>query len=149
MQVFEESLDTNDTNLKARLYGVLHQMKTFDFFFGLKLAYGILQHTDNLAKALQKSDLSASEGYHMAMSTIKTLEFLKSDENFSSFWNEVKEEAEKNDVEEPILGRKRSRPAKVAKALPTIENFSTVEEKYKSNYMKAFKTYYGSSIETL
>ena len=52
---FEESLeDTNDTNLKARLTGVLFQMKTFDFFFGLKLAYGILQHTDNLAKALQK-----------------------------------------------------------------------------------------------
>ena len=140
MQVFEESLeDTNDTNLKARLTGVLFQMKTFDFFFGLKLAYGILQHTDNLAKALQKSDLSAAEGYHMAKATTSTLEFLKTDENFLSFWSEVKENGEKNDIEEPTLGRKRSRPANVAKALPTIEYFSTVEEKYKSYYMKAFK----------
>ena len=150
MKVFQESLeDTTDTDLKARLTGVLFKMKTFDHYFGLKLAYKILEITDNLARALQKKDLTAAEGYHMAMSTVSTLEVLKTDENFESFWHEVntdrlnfnthEDNLEEYYIEEPVLPRQRFRPAKVADVLSPIENFSTVEEKYKSHYMQAFE----------
>ena len=48
-------------------------MQMFDFFYGATLAYMILRHTDNLSCALQKGDISASEGQDTTAMTVKTL----------------------------------------------------------------------------
>ena len=76
IRLFQQTT-TLDTELKARLAGILANMEKFEFYFGLWLAYTVLRHTDNLAKSLQKSDLSAAEGLHMAEATIATLESLQ------------------------------------------------------------------------
>ena len=43
-----------DTESKARLQGVLAQMKTFDFLFGVTLGEMVLRHTDNLSKTAEQ-----------------------------------------------------------------------------------------------
>ena len=78
LKLNQEALETiTDTDLKAKLGGILAKMAKFDFLFGLYLAYTVLRHVDNLATALQKRDLSAVEGYHMAQATIATMESLQ------------------------------------------------------------------------
>ncbi len=62
-ELWEESIDlVKDTEMKARINGVASQMKTFDYYFGICLGHLILKHSDNLSRALQMSDISASEG---------------------------------------------------------------------------------------
>ena len=51
-----------ETEMKARIHGVQSQMQQFDFFWGVTVGELILQHTDNLSRALQKADVSAAEG---------------------------------------------------------------------------------------
>ena len=50
------------TDMKSRLNGAMYQMKKFNFLFAICLAKEILFITDNLAKALQERNLSASQG---------------------------------------------------------------------------------------
>ena len=48
----------------------------YALFFGVHLGYLILNHTDNLSKALQSPKLSASEEQHILSMTVITLETL-------------------------------------------------------------------------
>ena len=43
----------------------------------------LLQHSDNLSKALQGSHVSAAKGQAVAMMTVKALELLRQDDMFS------------------------------------------------------------------
>ena len=54
--------DVTDPSVKARIIGVEHQFKTFQFFFGVFLGNLLLKHSDNLSKTLQSPKISASEG---------------------------------------------------------------------------------------
>ena len=60
-----------DTEVKAKIIGVSSQMKTFDFYFGVKVSKLILQMTSNLSRTLQHEHLSVSEGQSVAQCTIK------------------------------------------------------------------------------
>ncbi len=71
--------------MKARINGVASQMKTFDYYFGICLGHLILKHRDNLSRALQKSDISASEGQEVASMTLKVLKSIRSDDMFKFF----------------------------------------------------------------
>lgn len=79
--------------MKARIQGVAAQMQKFDFFFGATLAQLILRHTDNLSRTLQKADMSAAEGQQIAAMTLDCLKYLRSDEQFTLFWQRVTAEA--------------------------------------------------------
>ncbi len=72
--------------MKARINGVASQMKTFDYYFGICLGHLILKHSDNLSRALQKSDISASEGQEVASMTLKVLKSIRSDDMFKLLW---------------------------------------------------------------
>lgn len=79
-ETWDDSLAVvKDTEMKARLLGVLAQMKSFDFF-GVLLGEVILSHGDNLSRTLQKRDISAAEGQEVAELTIQTLVLLRSDD---------------------------------------------------------------------
>ena len=54
------------SDVRCRIIGVQAQMQNFDIFFGLHLAEKIFRHIDNLAKALQKTKVSETEGQHLA-----------------------------------------------------------------------------------
>lgn len=86
------------------------QMETFKLLFCLVLSEMILRHTDKLSQTLQQPKLSSVEGHGIAMLTVKTLEGLRTDENFELFWQKVGRARERLEVEEPQLPRRRKVP---------------------------------------
>ena len=48
--------------MKSRLEGMAAKMEKFHTYFGLKLTYFALRHTDMLATKLQRKDLNSAEG---------------------------------------------------------------------------------------
>lgn len=54
----------------------------------------ILSHSDNLSRALQKSDISAVEGQAIAAMSVKTLLSVRSDQCFELFWGKTTKKAE-------------------------------------------------------
>ena len=74
-----------DSECRARIIGVQAQMTQF-FLFGLVIAERILQHTDNLSKALQNPQLTAAQGEKIVHLTQSTLLRMRSDDNFDLFW---------------------------------------------------------------
>ena len=67
----------------------------------------ILQHTDKLSQTLQQPKLSSVEGHEVAMLTVKTLQHLRTDENFHLFCQKVEKMRYQFDIAEPQLARKR------------------------------------------
>ena len=111
IMLFEKSaaLETV-SDMKARLYGLCYQMKTFKFLFGLSLAIETLAVTDLLATKLQAKDLSAQSGKEMGLMAIKTLVGLKSE--FERFWSQVLAKAQELKIGEPKLPRKKLQPSR-------------------------------------
>ena len=85
-------------------------MRSFQYYFGVKLGQLIFGHCDNLSRTLQHKDLSAAEGQSVAALTVTTLQSVHTDEMFNLFWEKVQKECEKIDVEEPELPRARKAP---------------------------------------
>ena len=59
-----------------------------NIFFGLVFGEMLLCHADNLSRTLQKP-CSASEGQSIADMTRKTLQKMRSEENFGLFWQKI------------------------------------------------------------
>ena len=136
--LWEEYLNENpDSDAKIRVQGVAASMKKFDTFFGFTFGEYLLRFTDNLSKTLQSPELCAADCHALANDTLKTLENLKSYENFSKLWDKIKTQASSLDVDEPILPRKRKRPARYDNGTPNLE-FDTVEKYYQHFYIEAF-----------
>lgn len=85
-------------------------METFQFFFSLQLAEMILRHTNNLSKTLQNPKLSSTQGYEIAMLTVKTLQSICTESNFNRFWKKVEIGRLSLHIKHPCLPRKRKAP---------------------------------------
>ena len=110
-KLWEASKDqTSDPFMKARIIGVESQFKTFRTYFGIQLGYLLLQHSDNLSKALQSNTLYAAAGQRIAAMTVTTLQRIRNDECFGLFWQKMERARQPLDVEAPKLPRKRRTP---------------------------------------
>ena len=96
--------------MRARLYGLCYQMRTFEFLFGLSLAIETLAVTDLLATQLQAKDLCAQSGKVMGQMAIKTLVGKKSE--FERFWSQALAKAQELKIGEPKLPRKKLQPSR-------------------------------------
>ena len=110
-------------------------MSTFDFFFGLTFGEILLRHTDNLSKALQKP-CSASEGQIVADMTKRTLQGMRTDENFVLFWQKVNQMASTLEVCDPILPRKRKVPKRLEIGSAPPEYCSEPKDLYRRIYFE-------------
>ncbi|KAJ8318420.1 hypothetical protein KUTeg_003511 [Tegillarca granosa] len=109
--VWEEALDyVKEQEMRSRIRGVSLYMQTFEFLFGTILGETLLRNCDNLSKALQKERLSASEGNNLSSLTVRTLEKIRSEDNFSLFLEKVENKRHDLNVNEPKLPRKRILP---------------------------------------
>ena len=63
-------------------FGIKSQMETFQYYFGVCLGECVLRHADNLSRTLQSSSMSAAGSQKIAAFTVKTLESIRSAENF-------------------------------------------------------------------
>ena len=88
-EMWEQAADiARDTKTIARIQGVASQMKTFKYFFGLVFDEMLLRHADNLSRTLQKPYL-ASEEQSITDMTQRTLQKMRSEENFGFFWQKM------------------------------------------------------------
>ena len=69
--------------------------------------------TDNLSKTLQNESMSAAEGQVIAKLTIKTLEKMRSEDNFKMFFQLVETLLVSTDTEEPCLPRRKRAPSHI------------------------------------
>ena len=87
LDTFERSLEiVFDTETKSRIIGVLSQMRSFHYYFGVKLGQLIFA---NLSRSLQHKDVSAAEGQSVAALTVTTLQSIQNDDMFKLFWEKV------------------------------------------------------------
>ena len=109
--LWDECLETRlDTEVKARVIGVKSQMETFCYYFGVCLGECVLRHADDLSRTLQSSSMSAADGQKVAALTVKTLESIRSAENFDLFWKSLVLKSSSLNISEPELPRCRKTP---------------------------------------
>ena len=133
-------VEYKDREAKARIYGVQAQMRTFDYFFGLRLAILLLGHSDNLSTLFQAENLWTDEAQKIAKSTVITLKKMGSDEKCDLFWKDVKNKAAIFDVDPPRLPRKKRVPARIEEFLggsATPEFDDDVVSHYRKIYYEA------------
>ena len=134
--VFKECLnEEKDPHTRGRLRGVVSYMKSFNYFFGVKLGHHLLSHSDNLSRTLQRSDISAAEGQSLATKTVKTL--ANERDKFDSFWCTVVSAAEKVGVIEPEEKRQKKVPARFDSGLAQDTPPDTIKEHYRRIYLEA------------
>ena len=94
--------------MKEPVLDVHAQMRTFDYFYGLRLGTLLLRHSDsnNLSASQQNKDLCAAEAQTIAKHTVATFKKMRTDENYHLFWEKVKQKTTKLDVDTPKLSRK-------------------------------------------
>ena len=125
---------TTDSEMKNRINGAAYQMGTFNYFFCVHLGAKFLGHCDNLATALQGTQVSAAEGHRMANCTVKTLQDHRNEVSFEKLWSTVEKCRESSEVEEPSLPRKRKRPSRYEDGDAAPEFHSDVKEHYRQIY---------------
>ena len=136
-QLWDECLETRlDPNVKDRIIGMQTQMTTFDLLFGLQLSMKILKITDKLSKTLQKQSMSAAEGQSVAEVTVKTLKSMRTDENFTAFFDVCNCFCERTNTNLPILPRKRKAPRRFEIGTEEGTHSATVEDHYRQAYFE-------------
>ena len=126
----------SDSEMRARIGGVAKQMETFDFFFGVELGRIVLNMADNLSKALQGSSVSASDGQSLMKMTVATIQSIRSDESFTSFWQSVETKREHCSIQigDPVLSRHRKVQKRFEVGTSVSEAQNSVEAKYRMVY---------------
>ena len=136
--LWEESLDfVKDAEMRSRIQGVSSCMKSFNFFFGVSLGELLLRHSDNLSKTLQASSMSAAEEQKTADMTVRTLQSIRTDENFLLFWKSTSQKASKLGISESTLPRQRKRPRRYEDGASEGDVPESVENFYKRIYYEA------------
>ena len=136
-QLWDECLETRlDPDVKGRIIGVQTQMTTFDLPFGLQLSVKILKITDNLSETLQKQSMSAAEGQSVAELTVKILKSMRTDENFTAFFDVCNCFRECTNTNLPILPWKRKAPRRFEIGTGEGTHSATVEDHYRQAYFE-------------
>ena len=139
IMLFEKSAAVETvSDMKACLYGLCYQMKTFEFLFGLLLAIETLAVTDLLATQLQAKDLSAQSGKEMGHMAINTLVGLKSE--FERFWSQVLAKAQEIKIGELKLPRKKLKPSIFFEKKEGSDSPETAKQRYEKMFIAAFHT---------
>ena len=80
-ELWERSLDNvQEAEMKARIRGAQSYMQQLKFLFGCHLGKMILNHTDNLLKALQDESCTAVKGQDAAMKKVKAPESTRNED---------------------------------------------------------------------
>ena len=132
-----------DTETKARIHGVQVQMREFNFFFGIVLGELVLRHTDMLNQTLQRKGMSAAEGQEVARMTKSCLESIRNDASFTQFWQKVQVLADKYDIGEPRLPRKRRAPCRLDDGMAPPEFPTSLEDHFRPIFFEAIDNVIG------
>ena len=112
-------------------------MQSFNFFFGIQLGVLVLRHTDNLSSTLQHTHLSCYKAQQIAKVCLSTLKGMREDASFHMFFEKVRASAQKLEVNDPKLPRKRKVPSRYGDGLAPAEFVPTVEKHYRQIFYQA------------
>ena len=110
------------------------QMQSFNFFSGIQPGVLVLRHTDNLSSTLQHTYLTCHEAQQIAKVCLSTLKGMREEASFHMFFEKVRASAQKLEVNDPKLPRKRKVPNRYEDGKAPAEFISTVEEHYHPNF---------------
>eukprot|EP00731_Ephydatia_muelleri_P015790 Em0009g214a len=127
--------EASDTEMKARIRGVWSQMQSFNFLFCIVLSEMILRHTDKLSQTLKQPKLSSVEGHDIAMLTVKTLEGLRTENDFELFWQKIEKLRIQFDIDEPLLPRKRKVPQRFEAGIAPAEFATSPKDEYRRVFL--------------
>ena len=127
----------SDSDMKARIRGVQEFMPKFEFFFGLSVGESLLRNADNLSAALQAKDMSAAESYSIAMKTVQTLRYVRTDQCFDLFWEKVLRKAKSKNVDDPVLPRQHKMPVRFEIGHAPPEFPATPKDFFRQKYFEA------------
>lgn len=118
-------------------------MEKFSFLFGVTLGEKVFSLTDRLSRALQAKRVFAVEAKKYVAVMVASLKELRNDSNFDEFWSGVKQNADKLDVDEPVLPRKRKAPTCLDPTPSTAHADNTPEDLYRRLYYEVIDTLLG------
>ena len=90
-----------------------------------------MRHTDNLSSTLQHTHLSCYEAQQTAKVRLSTLKGMREEVSFQMCFEKVGASAQKLEVNDPKLPRKRKVPSRFEDGEASAEFTSTVEEHYR------------------
>lgn len=131
------SMSSYNPEISAKVSGVAYQMSKFAFLFGVMLGEKVLMYADNLSRTLQQKDLSAAEGQVAAKLTLQRLANLRKDQEFEKFWVTMLDKASVENVDQPVLPRKRRVPPSREVGVSDGENPATPKDHYRRIYFEA------------
>ena len=126
-----------DMEMSARVNGIASQLEKFDFLFGVMLGEKVLRLADNLSRTLQQKQLSAAEGNHAALLTCGILSALRSDSEFTNFWDSVQTKMNDVDVGEAVLPRRCKTPRQLEVGTGESHFPDSVQDYYRAQYFEA------------
>ena len=122
--------------MKGRIIGVKEQMSHYHIIFGLWPSCRVMKITENLSRTLQTQSISASESYGLAKMTCSTLQGMRTDDNFSLFFQRVELFRQQVGLEEPSLPRKRRHPQHCETGDAEPHYSDTVQDHYRKYTLK-------------
>ena len=136
-------MSAREPEMSARCAGIGAQMSSFSFLFGVSLGCRLLSLADNLSTCIQSKRMSAAEAQKLARLTIKSLEELRSDARFQSFWSDLEEKQQECDIELPAPPRRRKRPARYGTGDASPHFSDNEENNFRVIYFEAVDTMTG------
>ena len=115
-------------------------MKSFNFFFGIRLGHLVLSHSDKLSVTLQTPKISAAEAQKLSRRTVGTIVSLREEAHFNKSWHGTLSEATILEVDNPKLPRKRKAPQRIEECFTgnaSPEFHSDIQSHYRQIYYEA------------
>ena len=136
-QLWGECLETKlEPDIKARIIGVKHQKRTFDYFCGVNLRRMLLKHSDNLSRTIQTSHMSAAE-CQLVAALIGTKSAQK---RIFLYFGKGSKKLPKLKISEPVLPRKRQCPIRYFLGEALSEFHNNVQNNYRQIYFESIDT---------
>ena len=106
----DEIRATTHDEYGLRANGLLHTLELFDTLFGLRLGYHLFGAAENVSLTLQRKNISLQDALSAVETAKSFYKRMRSDEEFSRFYQKSICVAKKLDIGEPMLQRQRRRP---------------------------------------
>ena len=139
----DDNDESFDGETHARIVGCQAQMTSFEFFYGLNLAYRLYTMTNNLSKRIHKEPFFVVDDQRRANLMLQALKGTRKDVDEILFYNTIVKKATNHEfIECSVLPRDRKRPD--CKSIEKHFSINGYKQGSKAHHPTVLKHYYGS-----
>ena len=136
LEVLEEIHETTTDEYGTKEFGLLQLLEKFNILFGLKLSYLLFSAAEQVSLALQKNNIAIQDALSAVDAAKAHFNRIRSDKEFSQFYEKTLTFAEEKGIEQPVLPRNRRRPQRYDNGCES-HVFPSVKEYYRQMYYEA------------